>query len=107
MTRPLSEGETSMQRTIVSVIVAGGLVLAGCSAQPAKTPPTSPAKSSSSAPRQVMTFGEERAGKRGIISVAKPAAQELPADPARAKDLTRGLRFDITVKNTSKQALQA
>ena len=94
-----------MRHTIAILIVAGGLALAGCSGQPAKPPASSSA--SSSAARQVMAFGEERAGKRGVITVAKPAAHELPGDPARAKDLTRGLRFDVTVKNTSKKVLQA
>jgi hypothetical protein len=39
--------------------------------------------------------------------VAAPTTFELPADPARAKDLTRGLKFDVTVKNTTQQALEA
>ncbi|WP_206795468.1 hypothetical protein [Amycolatopsis sp. MtRt-6] len=96
-----------MRRTIATLIVASGLAVAGCAGQPAKPQPTSPAKSSSAAPRQVMSFGEERVGKRGVITVGKPVAYDLPADPARPKDLTRGLRFEFVVKNTSKQALQA
>jgi hypothetical protein len=54
-----------------------------------------------------MKFGEERMGKRGVITVGTPAAYDLPADAARAKDLNRGLKFDVTVKNTTQQALEA
>jgi hypothetical protein len=54
-----------------------------------------------------MKFGEERPGKRGVLIVSAPTAAELPADPARAKDLTRALKFEVTVKNTTQQALEA
>ncbi|MGW4058034.1 hypothetical protein ACWEGE_07135 [Amycolatopsis sp. NPDC004747] len=96
-----------MRRTIATLVVASGLAVAGCAGQPAKPPPTSPAKTGGTAARQVLGFGEERAGKRGVVTVGKPLAHELPADPARPTDLTRGLRFDVVVKNTSKQALPA
>ncbi|MFD5243616.1 hypothetical protein ACFWIW_03705 [Amycolatopsis sp. NPDC058340] len=54
-----------------------------------------------------MKFGEERTGKRGVISVGKPAGHELPADPQRPKELTRGAKFTITVRNTTQKALEA
>jgi len=98
--------EIVVRLVVVSLVVAGGLALAGCAGQAATPPPTTTTKSSSAAP-QVMAFGTERPGKLGVITVGRPAAHELPADPARAKDLTRGLRFDVVVKNTSKQPLPA
>ena len=98
-----------MRLVVVSLVVAGGLALAGCAGQSATPPPTTTTTTakSSTAPPQVMAFGTERPGKRGVITVGRPATHELPADPARAKDLTRGLRFDVVVKNTSKQPMPA
>ncbi|MCG3752607.1 hypothetical protein [Amycolatopsis sp. Poz14] len=55
----------------------------------------------------MLAFGEDAKGHRGVITVARPAPQDLPQDPARAKDLVRGLKFGVKVKNTSQQALQA
>ncbi|WAL68841.1 hypothetical protein ORV05_14085 [Amycolatopsis cynarae] len=95
-----------MRLVVVSLIVASGLALTGCAGQSTNSQPSTTAKSSSAA-RQVMAFGEERAGKRGVITVGRPTVHELPSDPVRAKDLTRGLRFDVVVKNTSNQAIQA
>lgn len=95
-----------MRRTIVTLIVASGLAVAGCSGHQPKSTSASP--SSPAGPvRQVMNFGDERAGKRGILVVSKPANYDLPADPQRAKELTHGAKFDITVRNTTKNSLQA
>ena len=94
-----------MRNTITALIVASGLVLTRCSGQAPKAAPTK--SPTTSAARQVLNFGEERTGHRGIIVVAKPAGYDLPADPQRAKDLTRGTKFDVTVRNTTKKALPA
>ena len=94
-----------MRYTITALIVASGLALTGCAGQ---APKTTPAKSpTASATRQVLNFGEERPGKRGVIVVGKPAGYDLPADPQRAKELTRGTKLDVTVRNTAKKALPA
>ena len=94
-----------MRYTITALVVASGLVLTGCSGQaPKATPTKSP---TATAARQVLNFGEERTGRRGIIVVAKPAGYDLPADPQRAKELTRGTKLDVTVRNTTKKALPA
>jgi hypothetical protein len=95
-----------VRRTIVTLLVATGIAVAGCSGQPSKSATTSPGPTASAA-RQVMSFGDERAGRRGILVVAKPAGYALPADPQRPKELTRGVKFDVTVRNTTKKALQA
>ncbi|AHH98452.1 hypothetical protein GCM10010174_70450 [Kutzneria viridogrisea] len=101
-----------MKRTLVLLLAATGLALVACggteskpSSQPQPTsqrPPTS-----TSAKPQVMKFGEDRKGTHGVLNVSAPVPFDLPADPARNKDLTRGLRFDIKVSNSGQQALQA
>jgi hypothetical protein len=99
-----------VKRTLVLLFAAAGIALVGCASPPAKQPPqaTSPkSPTTTSAKPQVMKFGEDRPGTHGVLNVSAPVAYELPADPARSKDLTRGLRFDVKVSNTSKQALQA
>jgi hypothetical protein len=67
-------------RPTVTLILAAGWSYWAVSANPPKTPSTSAAKSVSSAPRQVMKFGEERAGKRDVSTVGKPSA--FPCSPA-------------------------
>lgn len=96
-----------MRRTAVAVAVASCLIVTGCGGASSKSSSASSSSTSKSAASQVMKFGEERAGKRGVISVGKPAACDLPADPQRSKDLTRGVKFNITVRNTTKKALEA
>jgi hypothetical protein len=93
----------------MAVIATIGVVLTGCATTQAPQRPQAPAttKTSTSAAPQVMKFGEERPGKRGVLIVGVPAVSELPADPARAKELTRGLKFEVTVRNTTQQALEA
>ncbi len=97
---------------LVAGVMVAGVMVAGCSTgAPAKPgapqSPSAKTTTSTSAAPQVMQFGQERPGKRGVIVVGTPVAFELPADPARGKDLTRGLRFEVTVRNTTQQALQA
>lgn len=104
-----------MKRTVVVLTVAG-LALAGCGSSPdtgnsrntakvltQSTPPSPP----STARPQVMKFGEDVKGNRGVINVSSPAPYDLPQDPARPKDLTRGLKFVVKIKNTNQQPLQA
>lgn len=94
-----------MRYAILVTIVAGGLVFTGCSSPAPK--PTSTPGPTTSAVRQVLNFGEERPGRRGTIVVSKPAGHDLPADPQRAKELTRGAKFDVKVRNTTEKALPA
>ncbi|MGY6655453.1 hypothetical protein ACXIZN_25150 [Amycolatopsis sp. TRM77291] len=96
-----------MRRIIVSVIVSGCLILTGCGGQVSKSSSVAPSSPGESEAPQVMKFGEERTGKRGVISVANPTSYDLPADPQRLKELARGAKFKITIRNTSKIALRA
>jgi hypothetical protein len=94
----------------IAVVATIGVVLTGCATHSPQRPPaqaTTKTSTSTSAAPQVMKFGEERPGKRGVLIVGVPAAAELPADPTRAKELTRGLKFEVTVRNTTQQALEA
>ncbi|MFE6613363.1 hypothetical protein [Amycolatopsis sp. NPDC057786] len=96
-----------MRRTAVAVAVATCLVVTGCGGQASKSSSASATSTAKSAAPQVMKFGEERTGKRGVITVGKPAGYDLPADPQRPKELTRGAKFTVTVRNTAKKALEA
>ncbi|SDU26019.1 hypothetical protein SAMN04489733_2494 [Amycolatopsis keratiniphila] len=103
----LDTGREFMRRTAVAVAVASCLVVTGCGGQTSKSSSASSTSTSKSAAPQVMKFGEERAGKRGVVTVGKPAGYDLPADPQRPKELTRGAKFTVTVRNTAKKALEA
>ena len=96
-----------MRNILPVVVVVAAVGLAGCGNQPAKPAPTSTASATTSPARQVMTFGEDRKGKHGNITVSKPVPYDLPADPARSKDLTRGVKFDIKITNTTRTAFTA
>lgn len=99
-----------MKRTLVLLLAVAGIALVGCASPPPKQPPQATGQKTptpTSAKPQVMKFGEDRPGKNGVLNVSAPVPYDLPADPARSKDLTRGLRFDVKVSNTSQQALQA
>ncbi|WP_125726875.1 hypothetical protein [Kibdelosporangium aridum] len=89
------------------MIVAAAIALAGCGSQPAKPAPAGSTSKATSAAPQVMSFGQERQGEHGTITVSKPTSFDLPADPARPKDLTRGAKFDIKIVNSTKTALNA